>query len=236
MAQRLITTPSDARVARGLRAQLGALDRRIAAGERPLGWKIALNSPRVQERLALSGPLIGYLTDASRHPPGVPLALDPARIYLVEAELAARISRDVPAGTPESDCGAAVGSLAPAIELLDMTGGVEDLEGALAANGFHSAFLLGEERGADPPVAAADLDLELRVGDREPLGLDPELLVGELPAVVRFIADLLGAFGRRLRAGEWISCGSLNPVARVRPGDRVDVELRPLGHAALELV
>jgi 2-keto-4-pentenoate hydratase len=59
-------------------------------------------------------------------------------------------------------------------------------------------------------------------------------LAGDLVEVVRYVAEYLGAFGERLRAGERIIAGTLAPAVPVAPGDRLLFEAGPLGSLALE--
>jgi 2-oxo-3-hexenedioate decarboxylase len=136
--QRLIDRLDDPRAVRGLRAQIDELRRRIERGERQLGWKIALNSPAVQQRLGLAGPLIGYMTDANLRSAKTPIPLPDGRLYLAEAELALTLRSDVAAATPEDACREAIGAVAPALEILDFTQGPADLEVILARNAFHA--------------------------------------------------------------------------------------------------
>jgi 2-keto-4-pentenoate hydratase len=51
----------DPRIARGMPLQLAKRRERIAAGERPLGWKVGLGAPATMERLKLQGPVVGFL-------------------------------------------------------------------------------------------------------------------------------------------------------------------------------
>lgn len=53
----------DARVARGMAAQLERRRERLAAGERPLGWKVGFGAAAAMERLGIDRPLVGFLTD-----------------------------------------------------------------------------------------------------------------------------------------------------------------------------
>ena len=64
-SQRTAELAADPRVRRGLEAQLAARERRLAAGERPLGWKLGFGSPEARERLDTAAPLVGFLTDRS---------------------------------------------------------------------------------------------------------------------------------------------------------------------------
>ena len=63
-------TQLDDRVRRGLEAQLEELRARTAGGERRIGWKIALNDPRVQRALEISRPVIGFLATGTEMRPG----------------------------------------------------------------------------------------------------------------------------------------------------------------------
>ena len=52
----------DARVVRGMRAQLEVRRARLASGDAPLGWKVGFAAPEMLKRLDISGPLVGLLT------------------------------------------------------------------------------------------------------------------------------------------------------------------------------
>src|SRR5258708_18931937 len=52
----------DARVVRGMRAQLEMRRARLAAGDAPLGWKVGFAAPEMLKRLDIAGPLVGFLT------------------------------------------------------------------------------------------------------------------------------------------------------------------------------
>src|SRR6516225_11068548 len=56
----------DARVARGMRAQLALRRQRLDAGDAPLGWKVGFAAPAMLKRLDITGPLVGFLTRAAR--------------------------------------------------------------------------------------------------------------------------------------------------------------------------
>src|SRR5258705_11565230 len=56
----------DPRVVRGMTAQLAARRKRLDAGDRPLGWKVGFGASVMLERLKISGPLVGFLTENAR--------------------------------------------------------------------------------------------------------------------------------------------------------------------------
>jgi 2-keto-4-pentenoate hydratase len=47
-------------IKKGMTAQLATRRTRIAAGERPLGWKVGLGSPTMRQKLGLQAPVVGY--------------------------------------------------------------------------------------------------------------------------------------------------------------------------------
>ena len=48
-------------IKKGMTAQLAKRRARIAAGEKPLGWKVGLGAPAAMQRLGLEAPLVGFL-------------------------------------------------------------------------------------------------------------------------------------------------------------------------------
>jgi 2-keto-4-pentenoate hydratase len=105
----------------------------------------------------------------------------------------------------------------------------------LARNTFHACVVFGEERPAPKDLTVGGLGPGLSISGGAPRPLDSSLLVGEPASIVRFTATILESLGERLRGGDRIICGSLNPPVRVRPGDTIDAAIRPLGSLSVEL-
>ena len=55
----------DPRVEAGLRRQLEAWRGVLGEGAQRLGWKIGFNDPKMQDKLGLTGSVIGFLTSAT---------------------------------------------------------------------------------------------------------------------------------------------------------------------------
>ena len=105
----------------------------------------------------------------------------------------------------------------------------EDLERILAGNVFHRAVLLGPP---DDRLSAEQIwDLTARVlqDGSERTSARVADAAAEPAAVVRLVADLLGELGETLAAGDVIISGSLTPIVWVKAGDRVAVDIGPLG-------
>ena len=79
----------DPGVERGLRAQLELRRRRLAEGDRPVGWKVAFGAPQALELLGLGAPLVGFLTSRAVVEPGATYSIAGWTKPALEAEIAA---------------------------------------------------------------------------------------------------------------------------------------------------
>jgi 2-keto-4-pentenoate hydratase len=227
---------ADPRIARGLEAQLRGWRSRIEQGERRVGWKIAFNVPAVQERLGISAPVIGALSSDGELKPGTSHSLAGGTTVGVEPEVAVHVSALVPAGESRERAARAIGALGAAIEVVDIDMPFEDLERLLARNVFQRAFMLGpahEER------AGGALDQVLARVYKD--GVERECaraadVLGDLANTVILVADLLAEAGEALEPGDVIITGSLTPIVWVEAGDRVEVDLGPLGRLEASFV
>jgi 2-oxo-hept-3-ene-1,7-dioate hydratase len=217
----------DPRVGPGLERQLEEWRRQLGQGAERLGWKIGFNDPAVRKKLGLRAPVIGYLTSATAIEPGGSHTLAGAQRPLVEAEVAIELRRDVGAGAEVDEALAAIQSLGPAIEVIDMPALPDDVEQALAGNVFHRGVALGAHRqdaAVGGVVANVTVSGELR--QSAPARVD-------LAETIRLVADLLAACGERLKSGDRIIAGTLTQPVPVSAGDRVEAELGPLGRVEL---
>src|SRR5499433_974035 len=110
----------DPRLVRGMTAQLALRRQRLAAGDRPLGWKVGFGAPAMLERFKISGPLIGFLTQNARIDPGGTVSLAGWAKPVAEPEVAVHIGRDLPGGADHAAAAAAIAGISPAIELADL--------------------------------------------------------------------------------------------------------------------
>jgi 2-keto-4-pentenoate hydratase len=76
----------------------------------------------------------------------------------------------------------------------------------------------------------------LRRGKEAARTTDPEAATGKLVDTVRHVADLLGAFGERLSAGDIIIGGSVTPPIFVEMDEReIAFHLDPVGSVSVQL-
>jgi 2-keto-4-pentenoate hydratase len=221
----------DPRVERGMRAQLELRRKRLDGGDQALGWKVGFAAPAMQEQLKISGPLVGFLTRNARVQSGGNVSFAGWAKPVAEPEIAVHIGRDVPAGADHAAASAAIAGISPAIELVDLYTPPADPERILADNIYQRHVVLG---GAGPARAGSASDgLTCRImrrGAEAARTTNPQANTGEWVGIVRHVADVLAAFGEKLRAGEIIITGSVVPPLMGEPDeDRIAFEVDPIG-------
>ena len=223
----------DPALAEAMRGQDDALQERLRAGHRLIGWKLGLGAPATMEQVGIDAPLVGYLTSATLLESGAEVAIGGWTKPVVEPEVAITMAADLGPGADDGQARAAIGGLAPAIELADVDTPLSRLDAVIRDDIFHRHVILGEPRQADASglhVRVANRGAE--VGATE----DPEASTGRLLGLVVHVADWLHQLGRRLEAGQVVIAGSVIPMLPVRPGDAIDYRCEPLGRLSVSLV
>ena len=120
-------TLNDPRIANGMRKQFALRRERLEAGAKQIGWKVGLGAPAAQQKNKLTAPLVGFLLDRAELATGATVSLNGWTKPAAEAEIAAYIHRDIPAGADRDTVRAAIGALGPAIELADVDSAMDDV-------------------------------------------------------------------------------------------------------------
>jgi 2-keto-4-pentenoate hydratase len=218
----------DERVADGMRAQLALRARRLEEGGRPLGWKVGFGVPAQYEPRGLSGPVVGFLME-NAFSRGEPLAIGAWTVPVLEPEIAVHLARDVEPGADRDAVIEAIAGIGPAFEIVDFDPSMTEVRDVVATNVFQRGVLLGDMAATDV-AAAADVQLTLwRDGEEVASEADPVGAVGDLVDHVRHAAELLGAAGARLSAGEVLITGAIVVGIRVAPGETWRGDFGPLG-------
>lgn len=227
---------NDSRILRGMEKQLKLRDERLAAGEKPTGWKVGFGAPAALEKLDIDAPLVGFLTGGTRLPSESVVSIAGWTRTAVEPEIALRIGMDVGADADRETARAAIASMAPVIELADVNFPPDDVEAILAANIFHRYLI---EADADAMRAGFDLKgLSGRVyrdGVEAASTTDFQAITGDYVDTVRHVADLLSAFGLTLRAGEIIIAGSIVPPVISETSETIRFDLDPLASVTVRV-
>jgi 2-keto-4-pentenoate hydratase len=191
---------------------------RLAAGERPIGWKVGFGSTAAIEMLGTTAALVGFLTARTLVEPGGQVSLEGWANPMLEPEIAITVDGD-----------GGILSLGAAIELADLDPPPTDPAAILAGNIYHRAVLLGREQANSVDGLTVRV---LRGGETIAATDDPEQLTGPLEAIVRLVRETVGEL---LRPGDVIIAGSTVPPIPVAAGQTVRYELAPLGSISVSL-
>jgi len=224
-------------VTKGMERQLEARAALLAAGAKPLGWKVGFGAPAALEMLGIDGPLVGFLVDGGLIGDGETVSLAGWTKPVAEPEIAIYMGSDLDGGAGVDAAAAAIAGLGPAIELADMDVPPKDTETILAGNIYHRRVALGP---MDESCAGARLGgLSGRVfrhGGEFAFTDELEANTGKLIDIVAHVADTLAACGEALRAGEIIIPGSVTPPIFLDADDaEVRFELAPAGSVSVRL-
>jgi 2-keto-4-pentenoate hydratase len=199
-------------IAKGMTAQLANRRARIAAGEKPLGWKVGMGAPASMQKLGLQAPLVGYLMQRALLLSGSTVSLAGYAKPVAEPEICARMASDLGPGASADVVMAAVKEILPAIELADLDPAPtpDNLDAVLEADIFQRHVILcGNTR---PGGSVSGLTSRvIRRGVEVARTGDPEALTGKLIDIVATVANTLAAFGERLSGGDVIITGSITP-------------------------
>ena len=202
----------DPRIARGMEKQLAARRARIAAGEKPLGWKVGLGAPALMEKLGIKAPAVGYLMQRALLLSGSIVSFAAWSKPVAECEIAVRMARDLGARATPDSAAAAVKEIFPAIELADFDPPPtpDNLDAVIGDDIYQRHVVLAGITRPGPSLAGLTSKLIRR--DVEAASTqDPEALTGKLPDIIAHVANTLAAYGERLSAGDVIITGSITP-------------------------
>jgi 2-keto-4-pentenoate hydratase len=201
----------------------------LAAGKKPLGWKLAFGAPAALERLRMNAPLVGFLMADAVVASGSTISFAGWKKPAAEPELTVYMGQDLASGADRSATKDAIAGLGAAIELADVDHPSDDVEGTLARNIYQRHVIL---TGCNNAYAGGNLSgLNARVFHNGAEIADTskfEALTGELITNVGHVANLLAQFGETLHAGQIIIAGSITPPIWVQPGETIGFHLEPL--------
>lgn len=227
-----------------IRAEVDTL--RMTHGAIPIGRKIGLAARELQTMAGVDEPFWAYIFNTGEIATNAGHArLNLARYLLprIEPEIALTLRHDLDGPIiTRGDIAAAIGSIAPALELIDARSNATGFSVVeiVADSGANAGFLLG----APIPVAGVDLgtleQVAVSVRSQQDPGLDragaaTSLMDGPLGCLLWLARHTL-ARGEPLRCGETVLTGTLAGAIPVRPDDTLTVEFSGLGPGRQRLV
>jgi 2-keto-4-pentenoate hydratase len=199
-------------IRKGMTAQFAARRARIAAGEKPLGWKVGLGAPSSLQKLGIAAPVVGFLMQRALLPTGSTVSLKDYVKPVAEPEIAVRMASDLGPGATSETALAAIREITPAIELadLDPVPTPDNLDIVLEGDIYQRQVLLCAGKRAGGSVAGLTSRV-IRRGQEVNRTRDPEALTGKLLDTVILVANTVAAFGEKLSAGDIIIAGPITP-------------------------
>lgn len=200
-----------------------------------VGHKIGCTTPVMQRFLDIDHPCAGGVFSTRVFRESVALPFDSFLHVGVETEIVVVLGRDLPPrGAPyrRDEARAAVSAIAAAIEIVDdrwIDYRSVDAPTMIADDFFNDASVLGPLRPFDPALDLGALRGTTRINGTEVgRGTGADVLGHPLDALA-WLANLLAARGPGLRAGEFVSTGSVVETKWMARGDDAVVEVEGLG-------
>ncbi|MEK9662964.1 MAG: fumarylacetoacetate hydrolase family protein, partial [Alphaproteobacteria bacterium] len=205
-----------------------------------VGWKIGCTTPVMQEYMNIPECAYGEVFEPTlwRHQVTLRHAdyVEPG----VEAEIAVELTADLPStGRPwtRASVGTAVGAVMASIELVDARYADFrrfDTPTLITDNFFNAGVVLGE-----PVTDWRDIDLAAVTGrmtiNGEIVGEGAgSLIMGHPFEALAWLANRVADFGKELKAGEFVTLGSVVATRWVQHGDLVECAVDGLGTATIQ--
>ena len=222
--QPLTKTHGEFDLAQAYAVQARGIELRKARGEKIVGYKMGLTSEAKRRQMSLGAPIYGVLLDAMqvhgdvRTSEGVHPKIEPEIAFVTSRELHGRISRE--------EAMAAVGSVAPALEILDSRfAGFKyfSLPDVVADNCSSWRFALGTRL---PARKVDGLRMRMAVDGVVKQEADSNAISGDpLDSLVQLAAML----PHPLPAGSIVLAGAATVAEALRPGMTITLEVESLG-------
>jgi len=226
---------NDPRLADGYFLQ--RLDRaaRLRGGAKLIGAKVGVNDPATQQRLRLSGPLIGFLTDASIIDGERTISLGDFTLAGVEPELAIWLRHDIGPGADVKSVAAAIERIGLCAEIIDVSGRYDDVAALVGSNIMHRGVVFSTGQALFSENSINSSWLEARHNSVPAWQLPLGFILGDPRDALRFVADALAQQGDALLSGQVIITGLLTPIPLwVKPGDKVELDAGTFGSLNLD--
>jgi 2-keto-4-pentenoate hydratase len=209
------------------RIQLGLIDRRCAAGERQIGWKVGLTATPIQQQFGFHEPVFGCILESRRSGHG--FRPDDLIKPGFEPELCLRVKHPLSGDVTVAEVRSAIDAVYPSLEIIETRGDLTaQIAVAMADNAQQKTIILGN------PVALGDLALDevaatVQInGKTVATGRGDAVLGNPLNSVI-WLAHKLPDFGRGIRAGDLIMSGSFTRQFPIEPGDRIHADFAGVG-------
>ncbi|MHB8269435.1 2-keto-4-pentenoate hydratase [Bradyrhizobium sp.] len=215
------------------RIQLALIDRRVAAGERQIGWKVGLTAKPIQEQFGFHEPVFACIleTQPTGHAFGATELINPG----FETELCVRLGRGLEGSVSPEQVRAAVDVIHPSFEIIETRGDMKQIALAMADNGQQRSVVIGAPVRLAPTTELEKVEARVRLNGKEvATGLGSAVLDNPMNSI-RWLAEKLGQHGRRLRPGDIIMTGSFVRQFPLQAGDIAVAEFSGIGRVEVRI-
>ena len=216
------------------RIQLALIERRVAAGERHIGWKVGLTAKVIHEQFGFHEPVFACIleTQPSGHVFGATELIHPG----FETELCVRLSRGLEGNVSLEQVRAAVDVIHPSFEIIETRGDlVKQIALALADNGQQRSVVVGAPMHLAPTMELNQVEARVQLNGKEvATGLGSAVLGNPLNSI-KWLAEKLGQYGRRLRPNDIIMTGSFVRQFPLEAGDIAIAEFSGIGRVEVRI-
>jgi 2-keto-4-pentenoate hydratase len=210
------------------RIQLALIDRRVAAGERQIGWKVGLTAKAIQEQFGFHEPVFACIleTRPTGHVFGATELIHPG----FETEVCVRLGQGLEGNVSLEQIRAAVDVIYPSFEIIETRGDLaKQIALGLADNGQQRSVVVGAPVKLAPTLELDRVEARIRLNGNElARGLGSAVLGHPLNSI-KWLAEKLGQYGRRLRAGDVIMTGSFARQFPLQAGDFAVADFSGIG-------
>ena len=198
------------------------IDRRLAAGEELVGFKIGFTNIPVREKMGLPDSTYGYLLKSMVLESGGSCAMSELVAPKIETEICLRLGRDLKGpGTTAEQALAATSDVRAAFEICDAR--IKDWKcpypDFFADNGFSARIVLGTRGWV--PVGSVDILEESVVLAKDGVAFAQgrgEMALGSPANAVAWLVNKLAERGLGLKAGMIVMTGTLTPITPIEAG------------------
>ncbi|OVZ59806.1 2-oxo-3-hexenedioate decarboxylase [Pigmentiphaga sp. NML030171] len=213
--------------------------RKVARGNKIVGWKAGLTSHAKMKQMGVETPVFGFMADYYAIPEGGECKVSELIHPKVEPEIAFVMK------TALKGPGCHIGSVLAAVDFV--MAGIEvidsryrdfkfDLKSVIADNTSAARFVVG---GQPRPVSEVDLRTLGIVFEKngEPVAFGAGAAVlGHPAAAIAMLANHLGERGQKIPAGALILSGGITEAVAVEAGDCVTLRMQGMGSVGMRFV
>ena len=219
------------------RVQLGILQRWMDEGERQAGWKVGLTAKAMQQQQRVHEPVFGFLLGSGDVPSGTIFQFEDLIQPAFENELCLTIRDTLKGpGITAEEARAAIGSVAPALEVPERRGDfAADFACTIADNAQAKYFVTGPASPLPADFSLGRTTVRVYINGESVDQAEGTVVMDSGPEEsIVWLANKLAEFGLRLEAGMRVMSGSFTKQYALAQGDHIEARFDPFGSVEAE--